>query len=49
MTGHHEGVGVAGVAVVEEDGAWAGKALIHAENETSTGTAPATNRECSLK
>lgn len=48
-TGPQEGVVVAGVGVVEEDGAWAEEtALTPAGNETLTDTAAVTNRESVL-
>lgn len=49
MTGPQEGVVVAGVGVVEGDGAWAeGTALTPVGNETLTDTAAVTNRESVL-
>lgn len=48
-TGLQEGVVVAGVGVVEEDGAWAEEtALTPAGSETLTDTAEVTNRESVL-
>lgn len=49
VTGPQEGVVVAGVGVVEEDGAWAEEtALTPAGSETLTDTAAVTNRESVL-
>lgn len=49
VTGLQEGVVVAGVGVVEEDGAWAEEtALTPAGSETLTDTAAVTNRESAL-